>query len=326
MTEQRYRFWGRMAPAPRRPILDTLASTPPVQLDTATMRIYEPIDSWGGEWGISALEFIDALDSLPANVRNIDLRINSPGGEAFEAIAILNALRDHPAKVTATVDGIAASAASFLATGADETVMAPNSQMMIHDASGIAIGRAADMAAMADVLNKISDNIASIYATKSGTSDVPGWRAAMLAESWYSAQEAVDAGLADRLSESGTQPTDAFDLSIYTYSGRAAAPGPVPPVPSLNREPIRETAENATTAFAAFASRVEEAVAFRASQGKTPLSELSVEQLSRVKAETERLLALQGDAQASASEQGTCPEWAAFMARRQPDLTLRSAS
>src|SRR4051812_3626258 len=83
--------------------------------DVATMRLYDVIDSWGGEWGISAREIADALDSVP-DVKEINLHINSPGGDAFEGIAILNLLRQHPANVTAYVDGIAASAASFIAT------------------------------------------------------------------------------------------------------------------------------------------------------------------------------------------------------------------
>jgi ClpP class serine protease len=91
----------------------------------ATLRIYDVIDSWGGDWGISANEVAQALDQI-GDVEEIRVRLNSPGGEVFEGIAIMNLLRSHPARVTAVVDGLAASAASFLATSADDTTMGPN--------------------------------------------------------------------------------------------------------------------------------------------------------------------------------------------------------
>lgn len=192
----------------------------------ATIRLYDPIDSWGEYWGVSAKEFAQVLDQLPATTTEIRLHVNSPGGDVFDGVAILNALRTHAARVVVIVDGIAASAASFIAAGADELVMAPNSELMIHDAWGLVVGNAADMHQMADLLDHLSNNIASIYAQKAGGT-VDTWRAAMQAETWYSAQEAVDAGLADRVAET-TPPAAAnrFDLSIFTYAGRAAAPAP----------------------------------------------------------------------------------------------------
>lgn len=217
-----YRFWGHRAPAPR-------ASMSAVEADgAATLRLYDPIDSWGGEWGVSAKEFADALDGISSSTREIRLHINSPGGEVFEAFAILNLLRSHPARVVAVVDGLAASAASFIAAGADELVMAPNSELMIHDAWGVCIGNAADMRDLAGRLDHLSDNVASIYAAKAG-GGVPQWRDAMLAETWYSAQEAVSAGLADRVGQ-GERVAEAaaarFDLSVFSYQGRREAPAP----------------------------------------------------------------------------------------------------
>jgi ATP-dependent protease ClpP protease subunit len=233
--EQTYRFRNRLpeageGKAPRAEI------TPVVDGDTAVIRLYDVIDSWGGYWGVSAKEVADTLDTLGDDVANIHLHINSPGGEVFEAVAILNLLRSHKASVTGIVDGLAASAASFIAVGCDETVMAENSQLMIHDAWGICIGNAADMTSMSDLLAHLSDNIASIYASKSDT-DVAGWRAAMLAETWYSADEAVDAGLADRagaLDEDDgdvvpiekDDDDDPFDLSVFKFQGRDNAPAP----------------------------------------------------------------------------------------------------
>lgn len=228
----RFRFHGRRSPA-NRARTAILAETPSTSTadGVATMRIYEPIDSWGGLWGISALEFLEALDQV-GDVEEIRLHINSPGGEVWEALAILNNLRQHDARVVAVVDGIAASAASFIACAADETLMAPNSQLMIHDAWGLCVGNAADMHSTGDVLDKVSDNIAAIYADRSGGS-VEEWRATMRDEGWYLAQEAVDAGLADKIvgEESKDDPADAFDLKGLglKYAGRAKAPVPTPP-------------------------------------------------------------------------------------------------
>lgn len=215
-----------LANVDRKPIKAEVPSSD-VDGHTATIRLYDPIDSYGDWWGVSAKEFVTALDEIPERVDEIRLHINSPGGDVFDGIAILNALRNHPARVVAIVDGIAASAASFIATGVDELVMAKNSELMIHDAWGLCVGNAADMMSMADMLAKNSDNIASIYAEKAG-GDLAAWRAVMEAETWYTAEEAVAAGLADRVDDRKKvdDPKARFDLSIFTYAGRDAAPAP----------------------------------------------------------------------------------------------------
>ena len=221
-----YRYWGRIDPRGRERA-PLVAALPVVESEgVATLRIYGPVDSWGGEWGTSAEEVAQALDSL-GSVAEIRLRLNSPGGEVYEAIAMVNLLRQHSARVVAQVDGIAASAASFLAASADELIMGRNSELMIHDAWSIGIGSAADMRALADRLDQVSDNIAAIYQRKGG-GDVAGWRAAMLAETWYSADDAVASGLADRVAgeddAAGADPAAraAFDLSIFR--ARTACP------------------------------------------------------------------------------------------------------
>lgn len=205
------------------------AEVPTASVDgtVATIRLYDPIDSWGEWWGLSAKEFASVLDGLPSGVSEIRLHINSPGGEVFEAVAISNLLRAHSARVVAIVDGLAASAASFLAVTADETVMAPHSEMMIHDAWGVCVGNAAEMVSMASTLDGLSANIASMYAAKAG-GDVEAWRSAMASETWYSAEEAVVAGLADRVDggQQESQP-EVHDLSQFRFAGRALAPPPV---------------------------------------------------------------------------------------------------
>ena len=208
----------------------------------ASLRLYDPIDSWGGYWGVSAKEFVAALDELPEDTTEIRLLINSPGGEVWEGLAILNALRAHPAKVTAVVEGIAASAASFVATGVDELVMMPNAELMIHRAWGLCVGNANDMTKMSADLGHEDRNIAAIYAKKSGgTADE--WLTAMSAETWYSGEEAVTAGLADRVESAADEDTETetaaesaknrFDLSMFrARADRPAARAPKNPSPA----------------------------------------------------------------------------------------------
>lgn len=203
-----------------------LNATPPLKVEgsKAVLRIYQNVDDWGGPWGMSAAELTEQLDALPATVETIELRINSYGGAVFEAVTMMNALRSHPARVVAVVEGLAASAASFLAVSADETVMMPSSRMMLHSAWSIAIGNASDMRAMADLLDALTLDIAEVYADKTGE-DASVWLDRLQSDAWYSAQECVDAGLADRIevgSKNSEDPASSddgeaqsrFDLSL----------------------------------------------------------------------------------------------------------------
>lgn len=204
--------------------------------DTTDIYVY---DSVGGWFGVYADDFIRDLKAV--STKNINLRINSPGGSVFEGIAIANALRSHPANVTVYVDGLAASIASVIALAGNRLVMMPQSQLMIHDASGACYGNAADMEYMVGLLSKQSDNIADAYAARAGGTAAE-WRDLMKAETWYSAQEAVDAGLADEVMPvPAREPEDrlalaaqmhtAWDLSMYRYAGREKAPAPAAAAP-----------------------------------------------------------------------------------------------
>ena len=125
----------------------------------AELTIYDEI----GACGVSAKAFLDAVGAIPDEQR-ITLRINSPGGSVFDAVAIHNALRRHPAGVTVWIDGIAASAASYIAMAGDDVVMPANAFLMIHDPSGMVLGTADDMRAMAEALEKIKTSLVAGYA------------------------------------------------------------------------------------------------------------------------------------------------------------------
>jgi len=140
------------------------------------------------------------------------LHINSPGGDVFEALAIYATLKNYPGLVTARVEGLAASAASYIMLAGNTVEVEPNGMIMIHDASGYEYGNADEMRKFADNLDLTSDNIAAMYAAKAG-GDVAGWRAAMRTETWYAGQKAVDAGLADRVADAapaGSEPAPAM--------------------------------------------------------------------------------------------------------------------
>lgn len=194
----------------------------------AEIRIYDEI----GYFGVSADDFVGELNSLQAD--KIELRLNTPGGDAFDGIAIYNALRNHKAHVTSNVDALAASAGSIIAMAGDVIKMRRASQMMIHDAHGLAIGNAKDMREMAELLDRLSNDIASVYLARAGGT-LAEWRDRMLAESWYSGPEAVAVGLADESEDDSPEMDDdddsegvanSWDLSIFNYQNRREAPAP----------------------------------------------------------------------------------------------------
>lgn len=185
----------------------------------AEIYVYDEI----GYFGVTAADFAKEVNSL--SVSQIDLHLSSPGGSAFEGVAIYNSLLHHKAQVTTYVDSLAASAASVIAMAGDRIVMRTGSQMMIHEASGLAVGNAKDMRELADLLDKTSDSIAGIYSERRGGT-INLWRKAMKAETWYNAEEAVKAGLADEVGGEGQSANSSWDLSIFNYSGRTVAPAP----------------------------------------------------------------------------------------------------
>lgn len=150
-----------------------------------------------GGWGITSSLFASWLKE--AGGAPIEVHINSYGGDVFEGIAIMNALRDYEAEVTVIVDGIAASAASYIAVGgADSLIMQESASLMVHDAWADVSGNSAEIRKQAEELERMSDVIAQIYADKSGT-PVEEWREAMAEDAYFSAEEAVLVGLADEI-------------------------------------------------------------------------------------------------------------------------------
>lgn len=202
--------------------------------DRATIRIYDEI-SW---WGVDALGFAEELDAVTAG--EIEVCINSPGGNVFDGLAIFNALRTHPARIVTRVDGLAASAASFIAQAGDERIMVASSQMMIHDAWGYMAGNAAELRDYADFLERQTANIADLYAARADR-DAAYFADLMSAETWMTADEAVDHGLADRV----FTPERASDASNKTSTDT-----PDEPAASAAGSPAADVVQAATAAVA----------------------------------------------------------------------------
>lgn len=196
---------------------------------TAAVHIYGDI----GSWGITAASFVEELKAVDA--AEIHLYINSPGGEVFDGLAIHNALRSHRARVMVQVDSLAASIASVIAMAGDRIVMSPHSQLMIHDASGVSCGNPEELREYADFLDRQSDNIAAVYAERAGGT-VKQWRGRMRAETWYFADEAVEAGLADEVAKPERMPEDdravaaEWDLAVYNYAHTSRDDAPAPEI------------------------------------------------------------------------------------------------
>jgi ATP-dependent protease ClpP protease subunit len=178
--------------------------------DEADVMIYDYI-GWGG---VTAADFAKELSALRA--KTINVRINTPGGDVFDGLAIYNSLKDHGATINVKVDGIAASIGSVIAMAGHRITMGESAFLMVHNPWALVIGNAADMREMAGILEKIGGSLAAIYAARAKVTmeRAQTW---MDAETWFTAQEAQAAGLADAVEGSApdAQARIRFDLSGY---------------------------------------------------------------------------------------------------------------
>ncbi|WP_408935927.1 head maturation protease, ClpP-related [Corynebacterium marquesiae] len=190
--------------------------------------MYGPIgpDFWEPENAITAKSVMAQLSEISGDVT---VRISSGGGDVYEGIDIMNALKGHDGEVTVIVESLAASAASFIAVGgADRVLMRGSSELMIHRAWTFADGNADDVRKTLDDLERQDNKLAAIYAGKAG-GELQDWLDAMSAETWYTAEEAVAAGLADGIvAEKSSAPAPSASLAKrrFKFANRAAAPPP----------------------------------------------------------------------------------------------------
>ena len=198
---------------------------------------------------VGAKAFLDMLRG--AKGKAIDLHVNSGGGSVFDAFAMMTALANHDGKVTAHVDGVAASAASFLLAAADEVRMSSAAFIMIHDASTVAWGNSRQIRETAEWLDMIDGQLAGIYA-KRGTKTEAEYRKAMDETTWLNAEQAVEWGLADYVDEAvaaaacitadkatlATRPDGVAlnNVTGYTETSTEAPSGPVTITASTDQE------------------------------------------------------------------------------------------
>ena len=178
------------------------AGLSPKAKDDNTITILDVIgeDFWTGG-GVTSKRIAAALRAI--GEKDVVVEINSPGGDFFEGVAIYNALRAHPHKVTVRVLGLAASAASVIAMAGDEIEIGKAGFLMVHNAWVIAMGNRHDLAEAAATMEPFDDAMATVYSDRAGVTKAKAaeW---MDNETWFNGEQAVDAGLAD-----GFLPADA---------------------------------------------------------------------------------------------------------------------
>ena len=185
--------------------------------DETIVYIYDEI-SW---FGIQAEQFVKDFNAISADT--IHLRVNSPGGSVFDGTAIFNVIKQHSSRVVAHIDGLAASIASIIVMAADEVRMAQNAFFMIHEPWSIVIGDAEMMRAEADLLEKVSGTLVNAYTDKSGLSadEVHDY---MAKETWFTAQEALDAGFVDVIEEQDSEENAKAKVTLFDLSAFANVP------------------------------------------------------------------------------------------------------
>lgn len=189
-----------------------------VDEDTNTITIFDVIgeDFWTGG-GFTAKAMAAALNDIGKN--DVTVKINSPGGDVFEGLAIYNLLREHPAKVSVDVMGLAASAASFIAMAGDEINMHLGTFMMVHNAWGLVVGNRHDMRDAADTFDGFDGAITDIYEARTGLKrgDI---EALMDKETWLGAADAVEKGFADSVDDTPSESDAKNELPTEIHARR----------------------------------------------------------------------------------------------------------
>jgi ATP-dependent Clp protease, protease subunit len=186
----------------------------------AEIYLYDEIGGgmWGG--GISAKQFAEDLKSL-GKIDTLNVRVNSPGGDVFDGLAIYSTLKRHPANVVMDIDGMALSIASVIVMAGNQVNMAKNAMMMIHDPWTCSCGTADDFRKQADLMDQVKGNLVTTYAdrTKMDEAEIADL---MSAETWLTADDALSNGFVDGVTED-LQLAARFDLSRFRNAPKALA-------------------------------------------------------------------------------------------------------
>lgn len=183
----------------------------------AEIVIYSQIGaSWWDE-GLSAKQFSDILKDLDPAVNEITVRINSPGGDVFDGVAIYNRLKQHKAKIIVHIDGLAASIASIIALAGDEIIMGEGALFMIHLPWTFAMGNRNDLDNVVNRLTDVEEQLVSIYAKKSRL-DRSEIKSMLEAETWLDADQAIEKGFVDRKSDEEAMPIAASAMESKFFN------------------------------------------------------------------------------------------------------------
>ncbi len=241
---EKYRLTNRLTPTRSWYRIDNAAHGS----DTTDVWITDEI----GWFGVSGKEFMAEIAAI--DTAKIVLHLNSPGGEVFDGMAIYTTLRQHPASVHVEIVGLAASISSVIAQAGDTIAIAPGALMMVHDGLGLAVGPASVHRDMADLLDTVSDNIAAVYSARAGGTPEE-WRSTMIDERWFTAEEAVEAGLADSIldldaavDEPAAEVAAAFDISVFADLAATITPPTVPDPPPTFPDVLTDAIRKAVSA------------------------------------------------------------------------------
>lgn len=194
-----------------------------------------------GEIGTEVTERSIAEQLANAGGDPVLVRVSSGGGDVYAGIGILNALRGYSGEITVVVDSLAASAASFIAVGAGgRVIIRPNAEIMVHRAWSMPVGNAEELARTVVDLERQDMKLANIYADKAG-GNPERWLAAMSAETWFSADEALAAGLVDAVEDARAPVKPAAlgrsrVMARFRFNGRREAPAPDINAPAGQKE------------------------------------------------------------------------------------------
>lgn len=189
-------------------------------------------DKWIYDWlDMDSTAPKDIVDSLPTTNENLDIIINSGGGDVYAGSEIYTALKEYPGKVNIKIVGIAASAASVIAMAGHVTI-SPTAQIMIHNVSSFAAGDNRTMQHEADVLKGFNESIASAYVDKTNQ-PLDDILELMNKETWLTAQQAVELGFADEVMFSENVP------KLVATTGGGLSPEVINRMKTMmNKEPV----------------------------------------------------------------------------------------
>jgi|SRR5579859_3137256 len=205
--------------------------------DTLEIYLYDEIGDSGWGDGTTAKQFAQDLKDAGA-VKNILMRVNSPGGSVFDGITIFNTLLAHGAKITAQVDGLAASITSCIIMAASEISMCENAMMMVHNPHAFIGGDSNDLRKLAETMDKVKGSMILAYQrhTKMSAEEIGSL---MSAETWMTATEACNKGFAESVLNADAVPLAAIDISKFKSVPAAIAARLQRPAPAIDIESVR---------------------------------------------------------------------------------------